>query len=109
MSITDTLIFSHWHLNHSCHSTQRNSSSPTTTNKVNVPNSVTFLDRFPIFEWCVIRCRSKKEHQNNMCLKEIRLHAQNLLTTLGSIVNTIVSRGGGRLQEHIMAPALLTF
>lgn len=36
------------------------------------------------FEWCVVRCLSKNIHHNNMCSKEIRLHAQIHLTILGS-------------------------
>ena len=43
----------------------------------------------PKFEQCVVRCRSKNEHQKYMCLKEIRLHVQNMSTILGSIINKI--------------------
>ena len=43
----------------------------------------------PISEWCVGRCGSKDEHQKDMCFKEIRLHAQNMSTILGLIVNKI--------------------
>ena len=34
----------------------------------------------PIFEWYVVRCVLKKGHQQDMCSKEIDLHAQNMLT-----------------------------
>ena len=37
-------------------------------------------------------CGSKNGHQEGMCLKEIGLHAQNVSTILGSMVNMI---GGG--------------
>ena len=41
-------------------------------------------------EWCVVRCGSKNEHQNDMCLKDWTTHAQYLLTIPGSIINMIV-------------------
>ena len=34
-----------------------------------------------------------------MCLREIGLHAQNMLTILGSVVNMI----GGGLYDHLMS------
>ena len=37
----------------------------------------------------MVRCGSKNGHQKDMCLKEIGLRAQNMLTILGSIVNII--------------------
>ena len=46
------------------------------------PNLVTYLNRTLIFE--LVRCGSKNGHQNNICLKNIGLCAQNLLTILGS-------------------------
>lgn len=42
----------------------------------------------PMFEWYVIRCGAKNEHQNTMYFKDIGLDAQNMLT-LGSIHNKI--------------------
>ena len=57
----------------------------------------------PIYEWYVVRCGSKNGHQNDMCLKEIGLHAQNMLTILGSMgedVNTIGWRPILPLSEH---------
>ena len=45
-----------------------------------------------LFEWCLVRCGSKNDHQKDMCSKEIRLCAQILLTILDLIVNII---GGG--------------
>ena len=34
----------------------------------------------PIFEWYVVRCRSKNKHQKYTCLKEMELaHAHNLI------------------------------
>ena len=52
----------------------------------------------PIFEWfmgrSLVRCESKNRHKKGiMCLEEIGLRAQNLLTILGSVVN--ISEGGG--------------
>ena len=43
-----------------------------------------------IFEWYVVRSGSKNGHQKGlMCLKEIGLRTQNMLTILQSIVNMI--------------------
>ena len=36
----------------------------------------------PINEWCVVKCGPQKAHQEDMCFKEIGLHAQILLTIL---------------------------
>ena len=55
--------------------------------KVDIPNSITYFDWTPLFEWYVVRCSSKNGDQKDMCLKEIGLHAQNMITILGSIVN----------------------
>ena len=41
-----------------------------------------------IFEWYVIKCGSKNGHQKDTCLKEIGLSAQNMLTIVGSMINT---------------------
>ena len=38
---------------------------------------VTYPNRTLVFEWCVIGCRFKNEHQNDMCSKDIGLSAQN--------------------------------
>ena len=43
----------------------------------------------PIFEGYVIGCGFKDGHWQDMCWKEIGLHAQNMLTIIGSIVNVI--------------------
>ena len=37
----------------------------------------------PRFEWRVIRCGSKNGHKKGMCLDNVGLCAQNVLTTLG--------------------------
>ena len=34
---------------------------------------VRFLDRTPVFEWCVVKCGSKNKHCKDMYLKEIEL------------------------------------
>lgn len=57
--------------------------------KVSEPNSVTYHKQALIFDWSVIRCGSKNKHHNDMCLKEIGLRAQNLLTIQGLVVNII--------------------
>lgn len=57
--------------------------------KVDVPNSTTYANRAPYFEWCVVRYGSKNRHQNFMCLEEIAIRGQYVSTILVSIVNTI--------------------
>ena len=58
--------------------------------KVDIPNSVTCLTRTPIFRWYVVRCGPKNVYQKIiMCLKELGLQAQNMVTILSSIVNII--------------------
>ena len=58
--------------------------------KVDMPNSVTYLNRTPIFEWYVDWCGSRNRCQkDNMYLQEIGLHAQKMITILSSTVNTI--------------------
>jgi hypothetical protein len=49
-------------------------------------------------------CGSKIGHQEGMCLKEIRLHAHNMLTILGSMVNTT----GGDLYDRLMSMRIFT-
>lgn len=53
----------------------------------------------PIFEWYVGRYGSDKRHQKHMNLKEIRLHAQNMLILLDSIVD-IIREWGTILNEQ---------
>ena len=60
---------------------------------------VTDLNHTPKSQWCAVRCRSKNGHKKHMCLKEIELSAQNVLTILNSIVN-IVERGGGERERE---------
>jgi hypothetical protein len=46
--------------------------------KVNGSNLVTYLDRTPIFKYCVDRYGSRNGYWNSMCLKEIELHTLEL-------------------------------
>ena len=57
--------------------------------EVDVPKSVTYLNRPPRFEWYVVRYGSKNKYQKNICLKRIILFVHKLITTLGSMINTI--------------------
>ena len=41
------------------------------------------------------RCGSKNGYQKDMCLEDIGLCAQNMITMIGSIVNIIWKGGGG--------------
>jgi hypothetical protein len=61
-----------------------------------VPNLVTYLNQTPIFEWCVARVGSKNGCPKDMSFEEIRLHAQNMMTILGSTMNII----GGTLYDY---------
>ena len=57
--------------------------------KVDVPKLNTTIISAPIFEWYVLMRISKKWYQKDMHIKEIGLHALNILTILDSIVNVI--------------------
>jgi hypothetical protein len=59
------------------------------TTKAEVPNYNTTIIWTPIFEWYVVGCGSKNRHQNDTYFKEIGLHARDLITILGAIVNVI--------------------
>ena len=56
---------------------------------VGVPNLITYLTCTPIFEWYVVWCGYKNEYQKDMCLKEIGLYAQNMITILSLTINMI--------------------
>ena len=52
-----------------------------------------FLNRTPIFDWCVpLRWRSKNKHDKDTCSEEIALCLQILLTTPHSVVNITIGR-----------------
>ena len=55
---------------------------------VDAPKWVTYLDHTPIFEWYVVRCGSKNNIKKDMCLQEIVLCPQNMISFLGLIVKT---------------------
>ena len=57
--------------------------------KIDMLDSVTYLNRTPIFEWYMVRFGSKDGHQKDICLKEIGLRAQTIITVLGSVVNLL--------------------
>lgn len=50
-------------------------SNHTYIHTVSWPKLVNYLNWTPIFEFCVVRCGFKKEHQRDVCLKETGLHA----------------------------------
>ena len=52
-------------------------------------SNITTVIRAPIFEWYVVRCGSKNWHQKDTYLQGIGLCAQNMLNSLGWIVNMI--------------------
>ena len=47
--------------------------------KEDVPNWVTYLNETPTFKWYVVRCGSKNVYKKDICLKDIRLHAHNVM------------------------------
>lgn len=53
---------------------------------------MTTINQTSIFELYVVRRGIKKGHQKYLYLKEIELHAQNLLSILDSKVNMIAER-----------------
>ena len=48
----------------------------------------------------MVWCGSKNGYQNNTCLKEIGLHAPNMITILKSIVNIFVEWKGAKIGEN---------
>jgi hypothetical protein len=74
------------------------------TYTIDVPNLVTYLNQTPMFEWCVVRCISINGYQNDTCVKDSGLCAQNMRTILGSIVNIIMD-----MYDHLMSTENLHF
>ena len=58
-----------------------------------MPNLVTFLHWEPLSGWYAVGCSSKNGYQKDICLQEIGLYAQNVITILSSIINIIRSEG----------------
>ena len=48
--------------------------------KIDVSNSITHLNQTPMIEWYVFKCDCTSKHQKDMCLNEIGLHAQDVVT-----------------------------
>ena len=61
-----------------------------------MPTSVFYLEETFIFEWR----GSKNEYQKDMCLKEIGLYVQNMMTILSILVNIIGGEPIWPLNEH---------
>jgi hypothetical protein len=55
--------------------------------KVDILDLVTYYYLTPIFKWYVVRYGSKNKPQKGSSLKEIGLHAQNMIVILDSTVN----------------------
>lgn len=53
-----------------------------------------------VFEWCVARRGCKHEHQNDMCLKEIGLRAQDIFIKCSKLNNQ--HNWEGTLCGHLM-------
>ena len=73
--------------------------------KLDVPTSVTQLNRTPISEWYVVRCGSNNGYLRDMCSKDIGLRVQNVMTVLSLIVNII---DGDLLYDHFMSIRIFT-
>ena len=57
----------------------------------------------PIFDWCVVRCGSKNEHQKDLYFKEIGLRAQNVLTILCLKANITGGDPYGRITASTLS------
>ena len=58
----------------------------------------------------MVRCGSKNGPQKGSSLKEIGLHAQNMIIVLDSTCNiTVGCGGGGGLYDHLMNTKIFTF
>ena len=55
----------------------------------------------------MIKCKSKNMHLKNMCLLNIGVYPQNMLTIVSSIINMIWGVGG-RLYDHMMNMRIFT-
>lgn len=56
---------------------------------VDIPSYVIDLNQTPNHEWYVIRCGFKGQKWKKHIFEETGLHAQNMITIIGSIVNII--------------------
>ena len=69
-----------------------------------MPNWDIDLDQTSTFEWYVIKFSFRNGYQKNMCLNEIRLRAQNMITVRGSIAHIIE----GNPYDHLMSMKIFT-
>ena len=69
-----------------------------------MPMSITYFYRTLVFEWYVIWRGLKNKYKKDMCLKEIGLCAQNMITILSSTINII----GGDLYNELMSTRIFT-
>ena len=52
--------------------------------------------------------RHGKKVPNDICLKDIELHAPKMITIMSLIINIIWGRGGGNLYNHSMSMEIFT-
>lgn len=71
------------------------------------PNSIISLNMTGIFKWYVVRRAAKNKNQKDMCSKETAVHAQNMITILGSIM-TIIFIWEVDLHDHLMSIKMFT-
>lgn len=75
------------------------SQQPPQSNSHHVDNPYC-VNKTPIFGKYVVWCGSKNKYQKYMCLKDISIHAHNILTILRSIVNIIREGPTWPFNEH---------
>ena len=76
-----------------------------TMHKVDNSYLVTFLNKTPKSEWCMVRCGFQNGSQKDMHLREIKLYAQNSITILNPPIDTIKSKESiWTFNEHENVP-----
>ena len=58
------------------------------TNKVDMPNWVTYFIRTHVFEYYVVRCSYKNGYRKNTCSNETKPSYSHTITIIDSIINT---------------------
>lgn len=66
-----------------------------------MPSLPTYLNRTPIIDWYdMLWCDSRTDAKKTRIRKRIKLHAQNILTILGSRINIIKGKPLRPPNEH---------
>ena len=70
---------------------------------VDAPKLIIYLLCTPVFEWYVVWCGYKNKYEKDICLKEIGLHAQNMITIL-----SLSQHDWGDLYDHLLSTKIFT-